>query len=84
MAVARHSENIDLQEEDHIYENRTTITVRGIHVEKSVDGHHGLQEKDDAIYDDLQTKEEYDLRMILQSGEINVTTPVTNKHHTFP
>ena len=36
MAVAEHSENIELQEEDTNYENDTTIRARRIEVERTL------------------------------------------------
>ena len=72
MAVARHSDNIELQEEDTNYENETTITARRTEAE----GHYeslDVQNKDDAVYEDLPTKKEKDLQKMLQSGTVTVT-----------
>ena len=69
MAVAQHSDNIE--EEDINYENESTFTARRTEAE----GHYeslDLQNKDDAVYEDLPTKREKDLQKLLQSGKLTV------------
>ena len=69
MAVARHSDNIELQEGDPDYQNDTTITARRTEAERvyeSLD----LQKIDDAVYEGLPTKKEKDLQKLRQSGKI--------------
>ena len=64
MAVARHSENIEVQDEDQddpIYQNETTVTARRTKVEMSEEGHYeslDLQKIDNAVYGVVQTKKE--------------------------
>ena len=94
MAVAEHSETIELQDmDDTIYDDidvrpaaqerdplqeehhvDTTTTATGVEVEMAEDGHYDqldVQQLDDAIYEDFQTKtkEEKDLLKILRAGK---------------
>ena len=87
MAVANHSDNIELEEEDTIYANEATITARRIEGESATEGHYerlNLQNTDNAVYEGLQikTKKEKDLEKILRSGKITVTETVEN--NIFP
>ena len=61
MAVARHSENIEVQDEDEgdtIY-NNDTVTATRTSVEISEEGHYeclDLNKMDNAVYGDLRNK----------------------------
>ena len=76
MAVARHSDKIEVQDETD-YENDTTVTAR-TDVDMSVEGHYeSLTKKDDAVYEDLRPKTKKAKGKKQQFGKIteNINTP---------
>ena len=69
MAVARHSDDIEIQEEDINYENETTRRSEAEGLYESLN----LQKIDNAVYGDLQTKRGKDRKKIKESGKATVT-----------